>query len=137
MGLGDPGEWLNGDRALACRFDREGGETAECQNEQGKTRKQSGCNDSFDHGRHRIRALLPDAFRRKSDLEMPEKPMEALFMRIALLLVSLVGAAALHAAEPLIVPDFVKYFDELEEAQKEAVKANKGITFLLMEPGST
>jgi hypothetical protein len=68
---------------------------------------------------------------------MPEKPMEALFMRIALLLVSLVGAAALQAAEPLIVPDFVKYFDELEEAQKEAVKANKGITFLLMEPGST
>ena len=63
--------------------------------------------------------------------------MEALFMRIALLLVTLVGAAALHAAEPLIVPDFVKYFEELEEAQKEAVKANKGITFLLMEPGST
>jgi hypothetical protein len=31
----------------------------------------------------------------------------------------------------------VKDFEELEEAQKEAAKGNKGITFLLMAPGST
>ena len=58
-------------------------------------------------------------------------------MRITLFLASLFGAAALHAAEPLVMPDFVKDFEELEEAQKEAAEANKGITFLLMAPGST
>lgn len=61
-------------------------------------------------------------------------------MRIALVLVSLVGAAALHAAEPLIVPDFVVFFEDLEnidEVKKEAAENNKGISFLLMEPGST
>ena len=61
-------------------------------------------------------------------------------MRIALTLVSLIGAAALHAAEPLIVPDFVKFFEDLENldgVKKEAAEKNKGISFLLMEPGST
>ena len=61
-------------------------------------------------------------------------------MRIALILTSLIGAAALHAAEPLIVPDFVIFFEDLEnldEVQKEAAEANKAISFLLMEPGST
>lgn len=61
-------------------------------------------------------------------------------MRIALVLVSLIGAAALHAAEPLIVPDNVIFFEDLENldgVQKEAAEANKAISFLLMEPGST
>lgn len=61
-------------------------------------------------------------------------------MRIALALVSLIGAAALHAAEPLIVPDFVIWFEDLEnldEVKKQAAEENKAITFLLMEPGST
>ena len=61
-------------------------------------------------------------------------------MRIALVLVSLIGAAALHAAEPLIVPDYVIFFEDLEnldEVKKEAAEKNKCISFLLMEPGST
>ena len=61
-------------------------------------------------------------------------------MRIALVLLSLFGAAALHAAEPLIVPDCVIFFEDLEnldEVKKNAAKENKAITFLLMEPGST
>jgi hypothetical protein len=61
-------------------------------------------------------------------------------MRIALVLLSLFGALALHAAEPLIVPDHVIFFEDLENldgVKKEAAKANKAITFLLMEPGST
>ena len=61
-------------------------------------------------------------------------------MRIALVLVSLFGAAALHAAEPLIVPEFVVFFEDLEnldEIKEEAAEKNKVITFLLMEPGST
>ena len=60
--------------------------------------------------------------------------------RIALVLVSLIGAAALHAAEPLIVPDFVVFYEDLENldgVKKEAAEKNKAITFLLMEPGST
>lgn len=61
-------------------------------------------------------------------------------MRIALVLASLMGAAALHAAEPLIVPDSVIFFEDLENldgVKKEAAEANKAISFLLMEPGST
>ena len=61
-------------------------------------------------------------------------------MRIALILVSLIGAAALHAGEPLITPDFVKYLEDLENLdgiKEEAAEQNKGIMFLLMEPGST
>lgn len=61
-------------------------------------------------------------------------------MRIALALVTLLGAVALHAAEPLIVPDCVIFFEDLENldgVQKEAAESNKAISFLLMEPGST
>ncbi len=61
-------------------------------------------------------------------------------MRIALVLLSLIGAAALHAAEPLIVPDFVVWFEDLENldgVKKEAAEKDKTICFLLMEPGST
>ena len=61
-------------------------------------------------------------------------------MRIALALVSLIGAASLHAAEPLIVPDCVIWFEDLENldaVKKEAAKENKAISFLLMELGST
>ena len=58
-------------------------------------------------------------------------------MRLALILVSLIGAAALQAGDPLVVPDFVKYFEELDEAKSLAAEKKKGLTFLLMEPGST
>ena len=61
-------------------------------------------------------------------------------MRIALALVTLLGVSALQAAEPLIVPDEVIFFEDLENLdgiKKEAAEANKAISFLLMEPGST
>lgn len=61
-------------------------------------------------------------------------------MRIALVLLTLIGAASLHAAEPLIVPDFVVWFEDLEnldEVKEKAAEENKAISFLLMEPGST
>lgn len=66
-------------------------------------------------------------------------------MRIALAFLplvgaTLIGATALHAAEPLIVPDYVIFFEDLENldgVKKEAAKSNKAISFLLMEPGST
>lgn len=61
-------------------------------------------------------------------------------MRIALFLISLIGVAALQAREPLITPDFVQYLEDLENldgVKEEAAEANKGIMFLLMEPGST
>ena len=58
-------------------------------------------------------------------------------MRIAVALAFLIGAAALQAADPLVMPSFVKNFEELEEAKKEAAKSNRGIMFLLMAPGST
>jgi hypothetical protein len=61
-------------------------------------------------------------------------------MKIALALVTLLGVSALQAAEPLIVPDEVIFFEDLENLdgiKKEATEANKAISFLLMEPGST
>lgn len=61
-------------------------------------------------------------------------------MKIALALVTLLGVSALQAAEPLIVPDEVIFFEDLENLdgiKKEAAEANKAISFLLMEPGST
>ncbi len=61
-------------------------------------------------------------------------------MKIALALVTLLGVSALQAAEPLIVPDEVVFFEDLENLdgiKKEAAEANKAISFLLMEPGST
>lgn len=58
-------------------------------------------------------------------------------MRIALIFASLIGAATLHAADPFVTPSFVKSFEELGDAREIAAKEKKGITFLLMEPGST
>lgn len=58
-------------------------------------------------------------------------------MRIGLFLASFAGVVALQASEPLVVPSFVKTFKELDQAKKEAAETNKGLTFLLMEPGST
>lgn len=58
---------------------------------------------------------------------------------VASLICLAVIAAALpaFAAEPFKAPDFVKEFKDLKQAQKEAADSNKGVTFLLMEPGST
>ena len=52
-------------------------------------------------------------------------------------LLSFAAAAPLPAAEPFQTPDFVKEFKDLKQAQQEAADSNKGVTFLLMEPGST
>lgn len=43
----------------------------------------------------------------------------------------------LHAADPFVAPDFVKELEDLPEVIEEANVKNKGVTFLLMEPGST
>ena len=61
-------------------------------------------------------------------------------MRTSLFLLTLMGAVTLHAGEPLKVPDFVKFLEDMENldgVMKEATAQNKGVTFLLMEPGST
>ena len=60
-------------------------------------------------------------------------------MKTAIVLGCLAGALSfqLQAAPPLVLPDYVKQFEELEEAKKLAAKENKGLAFMLMEPGST
>ena len=40
-------------------------------------------------------------------------------------------------SDPFVAPSFVKELTDLEEVIKTATEANKGVTFLLMEPGST
>lgn len=52
-------------------------------------------------------------------------------------LIAFASALTLSAAEPFKVPSFVKELKDLKQAQKEAADSNKGVTFLLMEPGST
>ena len=52
-------------------------------------------------------------------------------------LAAIAAAFPSFAAEPFKAPDFVKEFKDLKQAQKEAADSNKGVTFLLMEPGST
>lgn len=47
------------------------------------------------------------------------------------------GVAALRASDPLVVPSFVKNFEQLDLAKQEAAEGKKGLSFLLMEPGST
>tara|TARA_R110002096_G_scaffold27577_1_gene84182 strand:- start:1316 stop:1516 length:201 start_codon:yes stop_codon:yes gene_type:complete len=49
----------------------------------------------------------------------------------------LIGSASLHAAEAYKVPSFLKELDDLDEVMSEAAQTNKGVTFLLMSPGST
>ena len=47
------------------------------------------------------------------------------------------GLSFLNGAEPFVPPSFVKELKDLEKVKVDAAKENKGITFLLMEPGST
>lgn len=58
-------------------------------------------------------------------------------MRTGPILAFLAAAVTLQAADPLVLPSCVRDFSELPAAQQEAAAANKGIAFLLMEPGST
>jgi len=53
------------------------------------------------------------------------------------LLAGVFACAALHAAEPFEAPSFVKELEDLDDVITTASSENKGITFLLMEPGST
>ena len=43
----------------------------------------------------------------------------------------------LHGAEPFVPPEFVKELKDLDAVMSDAEANNKGVTFLLMEPGST
>ena len=60
-------------------------------------------------------------------------------MKISGLLAGLIvlGLSFLNGAEPFVAPSFVKELKDLEKVKADAAKENKGITFLLMEPGST
>lgn len=45
--------------------------------------------------------------------------------------------SSLSAAEAFKTPSFVKELEDLDKVIKKATEENKGVTFLLMEPGST
>jgi len=67
---------------------------------------------------------------------------EKILQRTGLLVLATFGwtvasTLAASAAEPFVAPDCVRELDELEEAMATASSERKGITFLLMEPGST
>lgn len=49
----------------------------------------------------------------------------------------LAGFTIANASEPFEAPSFVKELEDLDEVRADAASANKGVTFLLMEPGST
>ncbi|MDF1858993.1 MAG: hypothetical protein P1U87_02195 [Verrucomicrobiales bacterium] len=48
-----------------------------------------------------------------------------------------VAAGSLSAAEAFKTPSFVKELEDLDKVIRKATEENKGVTFLLMEPGST
>ena len=59
-------------------------------------------------------------------------------MKISVLLAFILGTAlSLQAAPPFVTPSYVKELEDLEKVKKTAAENNKGITFFLMEPGST
>tara|TARA_R110000850_G_scaffold60760_3_gene139220 strand:+ start:1077 stop:1253 length:177 start_codon:yes stop_codon:yes gene_type:complete len=58
-------------------------------------------------------------------------------MKLGAFLACLIGVTSLHAADPFVVPSFLKELTELDEVMSEAAQANKGVTFMLMAPGST
>lgn len=58
-------------------------------------------------------------------------------MKTPITLVTAMLAAASFAAPPLELPSLVKPLKKLESSMGEAAKQKKGVTFLLMEPGST
>jgi hypothetical protein len=59
-------------------------------------------------------------------------------MKTALLLVLLAcWGSTLSAGEPLKLPSSVKLLKDLEKVKAEAKSQNKGISFMLMDPGST
>ena len=60
-------------------------------------------------------------------------------MKLSLLLVAFVFATVLSlpAADAFKLPSHVKELEDLDKAIAKAEKERKGITFLLMEPGST
>ncbi len=72
---------------------------------------------------------------------MPDRgvPDDAIGMKARLLSVGVVLLAALsaQAAEAFKLPSHVKELEDLDKAIAKAEKEQKGITFLLMEPGST
>ena len=63
--------------------------------------------------------------------------MKTATLLVGLLGATLLGTSALHAADPFVVPSFVKELEDLDEVMSDAARERKGITFLLMEPGST
>ena len=60
--------------------------------------------------------------------------MKARLLSVAVVLFAAISA---HAAEAFKLPSHVKELEDLDKAIAKAEKEQKGITFLLMEPGST
>jgi hypothetical protein len=58
-------------------------------------------------------------------------------MKPILLLALTALTAALSAGEPIKLPSSVRLLKDLEKVKEEAKKENKGISFMLMDPGST
>ncbi len=61
-------------------------------------------------------------------------------MKMGIILAGVIVATSflsLHSADKFEVPDFIKELDDLSEVMEDAAVANKGITFLLMDPDST
>jgi hypothetical protein len=60
--------------------------------------------------------------------------MKARLLSVAVVLLATLSA---QAAEAFKLPSHVKALEDLDKAIAKAEKEQKGITFLLMEPGST
>ncbi len=79
------------------------------------------------------------SYRSKSGLPDRGVSSESIGMKLRLLSVAVVLIAAIsaRAADPFVLPSHVKELEDLDKAISKAEKEQKGITFLLMEPGST
>lgn len=77
----------------------------------------------------------------RSNSSLPDRGVsdDPIFMKARLLFVAVVLLATLsaQAAEAFKLPSHVKELEDLDKAIAKAEKEQKGITFLLMEPGST
>lgn len=60
-------------------------------------------------------------------------------MKTALVPLVILACATIsaYAADPFEIPSFVKELDQLDKVMSDAAKENKGVTFLLMQSGST
>ena len=53
------------------------------------------------------------------------------------LILGLLGVSQLLAGDPIQLPKDIRLLTQLEQVKQEAADQNKGISFMLMDPGST